>query len=154
MANIEHSAITDPNIHEPKGAADADAGTVYVADGAGSGDWSPIRDIYQGFFTDVSTAEVKYVPIAHSGTVVLVSTVLAAAINTDNATVTAKNAAGASMGTITVAYTSSAAGDVDTLVPASNNTVGANSFVTVETDGGSTGTAPTSFLIVVERSTV
>lgn len=36
---IQHSAITDPNIHEPKGVASATAGTVYVADGAGSGTW-------------------------------------------------------------------------------------------------------------------
>ena len=35
----QHSAITDPNIHEPKGVAEADSGMVYVADGAGSGDW-------------------------------------------------------------------------------------------------------------------
>lgn len=47
MANISHSAITDPNIHEPKGVASADAETVYVADGSGSGDWSDI--FVQGF---------------------------------------------------------------------------------------------------------
>lgn len=36
---IEHVLIEDPNIHEPKGVASATAGSVYVADGAGSGDW-------------------------------------------------------------------------------------------------------------------
>jgi hypothetical protein len=35
----EHNTITDPNIHEPKGVASASSGQVYVADGAGSGDW-------------------------------------------------------------------------------------------------------------------
>lgn len=34
---IEHKNITDPNIHEPKGASTANSGDVYVADGAGSG---------------------------------------------------------------------------------------------------------------------
>jgi hypothetical protein len=34
-----HSAVTDPDIHEPKGASTALAGQVYVADGAGSGAW-------------------------------------------------------------------------------------------------------------------
>lgn len=34
-----HSGLTDPNIHEPKGASTADDGQVYVADGAGSGAW-------------------------------------------------------------------------------------------------------------------
>jgi hypothetical protein len=35
----DHKAITDPELHEPKGASTAQSGTVYVADGAGSGDW-------------------------------------------------------------------------------------------------------------------
>jgi len=39
MANIEHKNIPDPNIHEPKGISSATAGEIYVADGAGSGDW-------------------------------------------------------------------------------------------------------------------
>jgi hypothetical protein len=39
MANVDHSAITDPNIHEPKGVASATANTIYEADGAGSGAW-------------------------------------------------------------------------------------------------------------------
>ena len=36
---IEHNVITDPNIHEPKGASSAASGTVYVSNGAGSGSW-------------------------------------------------------------------------------------------------------------------
>lgn len=39
----EHVLITDPDIHEPKGASTAVNGTVYVADGVGSGAWeSPL----------------------------------------------------------------------------------------------------------------
>ena len=37
---IQHSAIADPNIHEPKGAATASSGKVYVANGTGSGSWA------------------------------------------------------------------------------------------------------------------
>ncbi len=44
MADIEHSTITDPKIHEPKGIAAATADQIYVADGAGSGDWTDIDD--------------------------------------------------------------------------------------------------------------
>lgn len=36
---IEHNIITDPNIHEPKGASTAASGTMYVSNGAGSGSW-------------------------------------------------------------------------------------------------------------------
>ena len=39
MANVEHSAITDPHIHEPKGVAAATSGQIYVANGSGSGTW-------------------------------------------------------------------------------------------------------------------
>ena len=39
MANVNHSTLTDPYLHEPKGVASAGAGTVYVANGSGSGNW-------------------------------------------------------------------------------------------------------------------
>ena len=39
MANINHSALTDPYIHEPKGIAAASANKVYVANGTGGGAW-------------------------------------------------------------------------------------------------------------------
>ena len=39
MANVNHSSLTDPYLHEPKGISSAGQGQVYVADGAGSGDW-------------------------------------------------------------------------------------------------------------------
>ncbi len=44
MADIEHSTIADPNIHEPKGVAAADEFTVYIADGAGSGEWGILTE--------------------------------------------------------------------------------------------------------------
>lgn len=39
MANIQHSVLTDPQLHEPKGASTAASGKVYVANGSGSGVW-------------------------------------------------------------------------------------------------------------------
>jgi microcystin-dependent protein len=42
MANVAHAALTGASLHEPKGVASADVGTVYVADGAGSGSWSTL----------------------------------------------------------------------------------------------------------------
>lgn len=39
MVDINHSAIPDPYIHEPKGISTASAGQVYVSDGLGSGNW-------------------------------------------------------------------------------------------------------------------
>lgn len=39
---IEHTTITDPYLHEPKGAFAAAANKVYVSNGAGSGTWQKI----------------------------------------------------------------------------------------------------------------
>lgn len=42
MANVTHASLTGSELHEPKGASSAPLGTVYVANGAGSGSWSSI----------------------------------------------------------------------------------------------------------------
>jgi hypothetical protein len=42
MATINHKDIPDGERHEPKGAATATAGQVYVASGSGSGTWRSI----------------------------------------------------------------------------------------------------------------
>lgn len=42
MANKEHRTVTDPDIHEPKGASTAASGRAYIADGAGSGAWTAV----------------------------------------------------------------------------------------------------------------
>lgn len=42
---VEHVDITDPEIHEPKGASTATANQVYVADGAASGTWQKIKNV-------------------------------------------------------------------------------------------------------------
>lgn len=40
MANVEHSALTTTDLHEPKDVAAATDKHVYVADGSASGDWT------------------------------------------------------------------------------------------------------------------
>jgi hypothetical protein len=40
MANVAHSTLTGADLHEPKGVAAASSGTVYVANGSGSGAWT------------------------------------------------------------------------------------------------------------------
>src|SRR5690554_4379377 len=39
---IQHRDIPESELHEPKGVSAADSGTVYLADGVGSGSWSKI----------------------------------------------------------------------------------------------------------------
>lgn len=54
----EHSDITDPLIHEPKGISTAAANTVYVADGSASGDWAKLP---REALADGSLSSVVYV---------------------------------------------------------------------------------------------
>ena len=156
MANVNHSSLTDPYLHEPKGVASAASGEVYVANGAGSGAWTAKETLIElsleGYLENVSAVEKVYVPIPFAGTVVKILTVLEAVISSSNSTVTVKNAAGSSMGTLTITASGSAAGDVDTLVPVSNNTVTADSFITIESDGASTNTAKLRFVVVLDRT--
>lgn len=42
MANVAHATLTGAELHEPKGVASAALGTVYVANGAGSGSWNSV----------------------------------------------------------------------------------------------------------------
>jgi hypothetical protein len=59
MATVQHSALTDPNLHEPKGVSTAAAGKVYVANGSGSGVWQyPAGHAYADMYiTGSSTAQ-------------------------------------------------------------------------------------------------
>lgn len=52
MANVNHSSLTDPYLHEPKGVASALSGAVYIANGSGSGVWRQAHahaDVYLTF---------------------------------------------------------------------------------------------------------
>lgn len=64
MADVEHSQLPDELLHEPKGASTAAAGTVYVADGAGSGSFTKLPT------TSLDIALVSVAPIATTSTIV------------------------------------------------------------------------------------
>lgn len=52
---VAHSTLTGSDLHEPKGAASASTGQVYVADGSGSGSWKKITD------AEINTGAFNYV---------------------------------------------------------------------------------------------
>jgi len=153
MANVNHSTLTDPYLHEPKGVAASSAGDVYVSDGAGSGTWEDHRrSVITVHFEDLSSSEDIYVPIPFAGTVSRITTVLEDAIAGGDVTITVKDSSANSMGTITIAQSGSAAGDVDSLDPSSNNTVTDNDYVLVQGDGGATSHVDCFVAIVVEHT--
>lgn len=59
MATVQHSVLTDPNLHEPKGVSTAASGKVYIANGSGSGTWRyPSGHAYGDMYiTGASTAQ-------------------------------------------------------------------------------------------------
>lgn len=63
MANVNHSTLTDPYLHEPKGVASAASGEVYIADGSASGAWTQLQRHVGGHITYSTTS-----PYAHSAT--------------------------------------------------------------------------------------
>ena len=147
-----HSALTGTDLHEPKGVAAAAAGKIYLSNGLGSGSWAVPPYTLTSVIDDVSTAATIYLPIPYAGTVTKVVTVLAGSLTTANATVTVRNAAAVSMGTLTITQSGSAAGDIDTLSPVSNNTVVSDSRISVETDGASDTTRKLFVTVYIQGS--
>ena len=74
MANVAHSTLTGSELHEPKGAATAALGTVYVANGAGSGSWNSVStSAFTGMIADFAS------PIAPIGWLELDGSVISTA---------------------------------------------------------------------------
>ena len=49
MVNVNHSTLTDPYLHEPKGVSTASANEVYVANGTGAGAWKTVQKYVNGY---------------------------------------------------------------------------------------------------------
>jgi len=152
MANVEHSALTGSDLHEPKALAGQTAGKVYVSNGSNSGAWTARQDLITVHIHDISTATDIYVPIINAGTVSKLQTVTSAAMAGSDLIITAYNSSSASMGNLTVTQSGSAAGDVDVLSPSSNNTVTAGSYIRINGNGGPSSHVDVMLLIAVDRT--
>lgn len=74
MANIQHSTLTDPNLHEPKGISTASANTVYMANGSGSGTYTNVNRLPgTGWGQYSNTVYVSTTYLAISTTAVILS---------------------------------------------------------------------------------
>jgi hypothetical protein len=103
------------------------------------------------YLADVSTAGQIYVAPGFAGKIKKVTTVLNSAISVGNAVLTIKIGGSAvTGGSITIAHTGSASGDVDTCVPTAANSFTAGQSIEIETNGGSTDTAIVSITLELE----
>lgn len=156
---IEHRNLTGAQLHEPKGVENASEGTVYVADGAGSGTWvdplSGLGDANKLYLSlnipDISTAQSVFTVSPVTGTISKVWVVLHGAITVADAIVTAEINGVAVLGlSITCAFTGSAAGSQFNDTPTSQNAVVPNDVIEIITDGGSTTAVAATVLIELD----
>ena len=152
MANVEHSALTGSDLHEPKALAGQTAGKVYVSNGSNSGAWTARQDLITVHIHDISTVTNIYVPIINAGTVTKLQSVTSAAISGADLVITAYNSSSALMGSLTVTQAGSQAGDVNDSLPSSNNTVTAGSYIRINSDGGPSSHVDVMLIIAVDRT--
>ena len=62
MPTVSHSSLTTTDLHEPKGVSTAVDGTVYVADGAGSGSWKTPNPHGSWRYTNIGTGTTFTTP--------------------------------------------------------------------------------------------
>lgn len=102
---------------------------------------------------DISTAGQIYFVSPFAGTITKIYSVINGAIATANAILTPKIAGTAiTNGAITVAFSGSAAGDVDSSTPTAANTITAGAAIEIETDGASTNTVEVVLTIEITLS--
>lgn len=102
---------------------------------------------------DISTAGQIYVVSPVAGTIFKIYSVINGAIATANSILTPKIAGTAiTDGAITVAFSGSAAGDVDSSTPTAANTITAGAAIEIETDGASSNTVEVVLTIEITLS--
>lgn len=153
MADINHNAISDPYIHEPKGVSTATSGQVYKANGSGSGAWTSNINKYTLTVTlpDVSAASSAYVVAPIAGTLKRIDSVLGGAITLANSAMSFTIAGVAVTGSAqTIAFSGSGAGVAFSSTPSAANTVTAGQVIAATSDGGSTTTQPLTITYTIE----
>ena len=101
---------------------------------------------------NISTASSTFVPIPDGGKVIKIYTALQAVIATANGAITFEiGGTAVTGGGITVAYSGSAAGDVDTAEPTAANDVSEDGTIEMITDGASSGAKKLNVTFVIRR---
>lgn len=146
---IQHSNITDPKIHEPKGASTALIDTIYVANGSGSGTWKTLPYSDTVVMEDVSTASFVIMPIPIEVEIETIVYTLWGAITGADSTITVTNGASESLGTQVIAFSGSGEGSTFIQIPSGNNIVTplTDKYLKFATNGNSTGSVKLSISV-------
>ena len=146
---VNHKDLTGAALHERKGVAAAGASQVYVANGSGSGTWQKIstseidatfknsnKIVLNMEVDDLSAAESHFIVSPLAGDIEKIWCVLDSAIALADTTLTAEiGGVAVTNGVVTIAYSGSAAGDVDSATPTGANTVTAGQAIEIVCGG-------------------
>lgn len=162
---VAHANVSAANIHECKGANAASVDTVRISDGAGSGSWAKVPPasitglnnknliMLTASISDISTPASHWVVTPTAGIITKIYTVIDNAITVANAVLSFEIAGVAvTNGGITIAYSGSAAGDVDSSTPSGARTLTAGQALEIITDGGSTDACRALVTILIDVS--
>lgn len=150
---IQHSAIPDAQLHEPKGVATSAAGKVYVASGAGTGSWSFESSSLSLDITNLDTVADYYIVFPFAATITKIYSVIDSAIATADKVLTASiGGVAVTTGALTIAFTGAAAGDIDSCTPTAANTMAAGAALKIAATGASTGAARCHVVVQYQRT--
>lgn len=160
----QHKNLTGANLHEPKGVDAAAIGTVYEADGAGSGSWvDPLRNlnnenllIVTKVFSDISTGGSIYIPVPLACAVTKITIVTDSTFTGTN-TITAQivpseSTTGAAVTGISIACTGANANTVNSGTSSSNNSLSATDTLRIISDGLGTGSCSATVVVTLDVS--
>lgn len=156
---VQHSTLTDPELHEPKGISGAGLDTVYHANGAGSGTWksalSTLNNANKVFLSariaDISTASSTWTVAPLAGEIDKVYVVLFGSITTANANVTIELGGTPVAGLqVVCAYAGSTAGSVFNDEPSGSAAVTEGQAIEIITDGASDTAMAAEVIIVLD----
>ncbi len=98
------------------------------------------------YMADSSTAGSSFIAAPTRGKVIKVGSIIHAAVTTADTNVTTKiNGTSITGGAFVIAFTSAAAGDVDTATPSAANLVNEDDKIEFASGGEGSGTVPTTF---------
>lgn len=142
---VEHKDLTGDQLHEPKGTSTAPEGSVYVADGGGSGTWlDPVesinnRNLYtmEQRFDDLGTSGSIFFNVPYTSELKALNILLYDSVDVDTViTIYINGVLFADSLTITAA--GSTGGQKKSLGVTTPHSIAAGSLVSIASDGAST----------------
>lgn len=160
-----HSTLTGADLHEPKGADAASAGTVYLSNGAGSGSWgkvgpsnidvATVKNLNKYFLSvripDLQNTATVVVSVPYNATLLSANSVITGAITGGDSLLTFTRAGAATIGTITISETGSGEGIMDVMTSPANNAFTGPSWLRIVSNGGPTGGTSDAYITLEFR---